>query len=215
MKVTMISAWVTGLAVLLAVSAVRADTESDYETLFGAEERKVSASTSRKDDVKFAESLLKVAEDVSDTKAMQVLLCTKILKFAAADVSGCDARIKALSLLETAEPDKKNVWRQKKLEVAQFRFGKSKGADKKVAGQSYMNMLESAGDAKVVEGDGAAARSFYTRARNVATYLKSPRAGELLKKSKHAGVVSRDRPNSRASSRSSRRIRKTLRPARN
>jgi len=177
------------LAMAFGPGVAAADPADDYETLFGKEERKVVASRTRDDDVKFAESLLKVARDVSDSPEMQLLLCEKILKFAAADVSGCDVRVETLALLETAAPDKKDQWRRKKLEVAQFRFTKSTGADKKTAGQSYMNMLEAAADAKVSEGDGTAARSFYNRARNVAAYLKSPRVAEIQKKSKRAGVV--------------------------
>ncbi len=180
---------VIGAAMLIGAGAACADPAGDYERLFGDQDRKVSASRTKADDLQFADSLIKVVRDVSDTPALQVLLCEKIVRFASGSLAGSDTAIEALQLLETAAPDKKDQWAAMKLDVARLRFAKSRGSDKKAAGQSYMEMLESAADNKVTQGDGAAARAYYSSARSVASYLRSPRLAAINTKSKRATAV--------------------------
>jgi len=188
------------LAVLLTISVVAlaagivlADAASDYETIFGAEAKKVAASSSKTDDAAFAAKLLKAAKDMPDSPDLQVLLYEKACQFGSSGTAGCDTALEALGLLEKAVPDKKDQWRQKKFEVVKFRFDKSRGAARKAAGQPYMEMLEALADAKVAEGNGIAAKALYKRAQMVATYIKSARSAEILAKSKRVNaIVARD-----------------------
>ena len=173
----------------LSAGIVLADPAGDYETLFGAESKKIIASRTRTDDVEFAATLLKTAKGVPDSPALQVLLYEKAAQFASGGVSGCDTALKALGLLEEAVPDKKAQWLQKKLDVVKFRFSQSSGADRKVAGKSYMEMIEALADVKAAGGKGSEARTLYRRATAIATYIKSPRAAEILAKSKYANAI--------------------------
>ena len=177
------------LVVALSGGIVLADPAGDYESLFGAEAKKIAASRTKTDDVKFAATLLKVAKDVPDSPALQILLYEKAAQFASAGVSGCDTALEALDLLEKAVPAEKAQWRQKKLDVVKFRFSKSYGAARKAAGQPYMEMLEAVADDKVKEGDGVEAKVLYNRARIIATYIRSPRVAEIVAKSKRANAV--------------------------
>jgi len=184
------------LSVLLTISAgalsggvVLADTASDYETLFGAEAKKVTASRTKTDDVKFAARLLKTAKDIPDSPAMQVLLYEKACQFGSAGPAGCDTALEALGLLEKAVPGKKAHWRQRKFDIVKLRFDKSLGPAKKAAGEPYMEMLEALADAHVAEGKGSEAKVLYSRAIIVARYIKSDRAATILVKSKRANAV--------------------------
>jgi len=61
------------LSVLLVLAfsggVVLADAASDYETIFGAEAKKVAASRSKTDNAAFAAKLLKAAKDMPDSPA--------------------------------------------------------------------------------------------------------------------------------------------------
>ena len=168
---------------------VLSDVASDFETLFGAEAKKVAASRSKTDDAAFAAKLLQAAKKMPDSPKLQVLLYEKACQFGAAGPAGCETALEALGLLEKAVPDNKDQWRQRKFEVVKLRFDKSYGAARKAAGEPYMEMLEALADAKVAEGDGAEAKKLYSRAHMVATYIKSPRAAQIVAKSKRANAV--------------------------
>jgi len=181
------------LAVLLVLAfsggIVLADASSDYETLFGAEARKVTASSSKIDDAAFAAKLVKAAKDMPDSPALQVLIYEKATQFGSAGPAGCDTALEALGLLEKAVPDKTDLWQQRKFEVVKYRFGKSYGAAKKAAGQPYMEMLEALADAQVAGGKGAEAKKLYSRALMIAKYIESPRSAEILAKSKRVSAA--------------------------
>ena len=173
----------------LAVGNVLADAASDYDTLFGAEAKKVAATSYKTDDVRFAAKLLKAAQDMPDSPGLQVLLYTNSVQFSSGSVTGCDTALEALSLLEKAAPAQKAQWRSKKLDVVKYRFSKSYGAARKTAGGPYMDMLESEADAMAARGEGAEAKALYNRAYMIANYIKSPRAREILAKGKRANAI--------------------------
>jgi len=168
---------------------VLADVASDFETLFGAEAKKVTASRTKTDDAAFAAKLLKSAMKMPDSPGLQVLLYEKACQFGAAGPAGCETALEALGLLEKAVPNKKAQWRQRKLDVVKFRFDKSYGPARKAAGEPYMEMLEALADAEVAVGKGAEAKKLYSRAIMVARYIKSDRAATILAKSRRANAV--------------------------
>ena len=178
-----------GLVVAFSGGIVLADTAGDYETLFGAEAKKIIASRTRTDDVKFAAKLFKAAKDMPDSPALQILLYEKTCQFGSSGAAGCDTALEALALLEKAVPARKDHWRQRKFEVVKFRFDRSYGADRKTAGKPYMEMLEALADAHVAEGNETEAKKLYSRALMVATYINSPRSADILAKSRRAGVL--------------------------
>ncbi len=177
------------LAVALPGGIVLGDADDDFESIFGDEAKKVSASGTKTDDVRFAAKLLKAAGDMPDSPALQILLYEKSSQFGSRGIAGCDTALTALKMLEEAVPAKKDLWRQRRFEVVKFRFDKSYGAARKTAGQPYMDMLEVLADAKVAEGKGTEAKALYSRALMIARYIKSPRAAEIIAKSRRANAV--------------------------
>jgi len=184
------------LTVLLTISVVAlsggvvlADVASDFETLFGAEAKKVFASRSKTDDAAFAAKLIKSAGKIPDSPTLQVLLYEKACQFGSAGPAGCDTALEALALLEKAVPDKTDQWRQRKFDIVKLRFDKSYGAARKAAGGPYMEMLEALADAEAAGGKGSEAKKLYSRAIMIAKYIKSDRAATILAKSKRANAV--------------------------
>ncbi|MDP6677028.1 MAG: hypothetical protein QGI29_05615, partial [Pirellulales bacterium] len=184
------------LAALLIISVVAfsdgialADTASDYETIFGAEAKKVAASETKTDDTAFAAKLLKASEEMPDSPTLQILLYEKACQFGSASPAGCETALEALGLLEKAAPDKKDQWRQWKFDIVKLRYDKSLGSAKKAAGKPYMEMLEILADTHMSEGKGAEAEKLYSHAIMVARYIKSDRAETILAKSKRANAI--------------------------
>jgi formylglycine-generating enzyme required for sulfatase activity len=183
-------------SVLLTISVVAfsrgvvlADAASDFETLFGAEAKRVAASGSKTDDAAFAAKLIKSAGKIPDSLALQILLYEKACQFGSTGPAGCDTALEALVLLERAVPDKTDQWRKRKLDIVKLRFDKSYGAARKAAGKPYMEMLEALADAEATRGKGSEAKKLYSRAIMIAKYIKSDRATTILAKSKRANAV--------------------------
>ena len=168
---------------------VLADAASDFKALFGAEAGKVAATRTKTDDAAFAAKLIESAGKMPDSPALQVLIYEKACQFGSAGPVGCETALEALDLLEKAVPGKIDQWRQKKLAVVKSSYIRSKGEDKKAAGQAYMEMLETLADAAVTEGKGSEAKRYYSRAIMLAKYTKSDRAGPILAKSRRANAV--------------------------
>ena len=168
---------------------VLADAVGEFETIFGAEARKVAASGIRSDDAAFAARLLHAAKKMPDSPKLQVLLYEKACEFGSTGPAGCDTALEALGLLEKAVPARKAQWRRRKYEIVKFRFEKSYGAARKTAGKPYMEILESLADTAVNERKGDQAKALYDRAHMVAAYIKSPRVATILAKRKRADVI--------------------------
>jgi len=185
----------SSLAAVLTISVIAltggvvfADAASDFETLFGAEAKKIAASGSKIDDAAFAAKLVKAAKDMPDSPKLQILIYEKATQFGSSGPAGCDTALEALGLLEKAVPDKIDQWRAKKFAVVKLRFDKSYGAARKAAGQPYMEMLEVLADAHVAEGKGSEAKKLYSRALMIAKYIRSSRSDEILAKSKRVSA---------------------------
>jgi len=72
-----------------------ADAENDFEMLFGKEAKAVTATADTRDDVIFAQKVLKAAQSMSDVPASQAYLCRKAYEFALKSPAGCDVAIEA------------------------------------------------------------------------------------------------------------------------
>ena len=78
---------------------------------------------------------------------------------------------------------------KQKFDIVKLRYDKSRGEAKKIAGESYMEMLEALADASVDKGKGSEAKKLYRRAFMMARYIKSDRAKTILAKSKRADAL--------------------------
>jgi len=191
------------LALALTGGLALADDATDlYEKLFGAEAKKVAASTTKADDVALAAKLLKTAKMRPDLPDLQLVLYEKAFEFGTAGVDGCDTALEALVLLRKASAARKtDALLQKKvavhdlralqkdLDAARKRFDTTTGADRIAAGKWYLRTLEAIADIKIVECKIAEAKVLCYKALNVAAYIKSPRAASILAKSKRVKAM--------------------------
>ena len=82
MRKPCIAPWAVSAGLALCSPSIGADDPNrTYESLYGAEARKVSASYTKRDDVAFAAQLLEAAHDAPDSPALQALLCEKAYEF--------------------------------------------------------------------------------------------------------------------------------------
>jgi len=157
----------------------KAGARSDYKTFFGGEGKEVSSSRDTRDDAAFAAKLLKAAEAMVDSPALQVLLYEKASEFGARNPAGFGDALQAIGRLEKALPDRAPECQQKRFEILKLRYGGSTGEERKAAGTPYLNALLRLADVRMGEGRLTEARKLYGEATTVARYIKSPRTGEI------------------------------------
>ena len=185
---TAISALTIVLVPALFAGAVLADAAGDYETLFGAEARKVAASPQTSDDTAFAATLLKAAASLEDSPALQVLLREKAYAFGIKGTAGYETALAAAKLLMKTAPERKEQWRENLLKVLQLRYTRRRAKARAAAGAELLDQLIAAADAAMAAGQATQALALYRRARAVAGALRSPRRAEILAMGKTAAA---------------------------
>jgi len=168
------------MAIALVSGSVYGDAAGDYETLFGAEARKIAATASKTDDAEFAAKLVALGKDMTDAPDAQVFFWRKAIDFASTGAAGYKTALEAIALLQEAEPEKKDQWLDKKLLIAKGRYAKSPLAKKKAAARAYMELLDTTADAKLASGKSAEAKVLYTRAIALATYIGASDRAEAI-----------------------------------
>ena len=150
------------------------DAESDFEMLFGAEEKEVTASKTTLDDAIFAGKLLDAAKSTSDSPQLQVLLREKAYAFGLKHRGTYAKALEAAELLLAAcaeDPAKRKHWQERKMRVLGLRYKHSYGKARKAAGRVYLGVLIAAAEGKVAAGDTAGAVELYRKAFRIATHL--------------------------------------------
>lgn len=170
--------------IVLGMSAggVLADAESNFEMLFGAEAKKVRATPGTADDAAFAAKLLSAAKSLGDSPQLRLLVYEKACAFGMRNPQGHAVALKAIDLAESATPGKSAKFRARRLELMKFQFDSGRGAAKKRAAKSYLEMLLTMAAAEISHGNTAADNGQYVQAFRVATYLRSPLAGGIAAK---------------------------------
>ena len=170
---------VSGLAAAIFCGSAFGDLDSDYQTLFGKDDKKVTATRSKTDDIEFAAMLLKVAGELTDSPKMQVLLYEKAVKFGSTGPAGSETVAQALDLLEKAAPDRKADWLVMRLEPLRNSYVRAQGKAKKPAAEAYLDALVSAGDALMEDWKPSDAMKHYRFARAIASYHRKGMLVEL------------------------------------
>lgn len=167
----------------LSTAIALADAQKDFEMLFGAEAKKVSATRTTVDDGVFAGKLLEGAKALGDATELQVLVCEKAYEFGLRHRGSYAKALAAIELLEKAfpkEPDKRSAWQEKKLRVLDLQYKQSYGSARKAAGEAYLDTLLGAAEAKASGGKLQEALGLYIKAFPIATYVKSPLTKEII-----------------------------------
>jgi len=171
-----------GLFLPAASAAGAGRAEKLFEEIFGAEARKVTATPVKTDDVEFAEKLVKSSNTLTEEPALRVYLCEKACEFGMKGSKGYRTVRTALNLLDTAAPERKDQWDEKRLELYTVLYRTSKGSARKAAGEDYITQCLVVGDNKANEGLWSEAITLYQQALNTATYVRSLQKSEAAKR---------------------------------
>ena len=177
-----------GLVLALACLGgdVLADAAGDYQALFGKRARTAAATRSTKDDAELAAAMVEAAGSLGDRRDLQVLLYEKAADFGSRDPAGCEVATRALGKLMGLVPARQAEWRDKLLDVYQFRYKRSGRSERAEAGELLVEQFLVVADAALADGDAAKANSLYRRALPVAAAVKSPRRKEISDRIKAA-----------------------------
>ena len=170
-------------AVAPAVAAPKP--EKLFQELFGAEARKVQASSSRLDDALFAQKLLKNSRTLTEAPAFRLYLYEKVYEFGIRSPKGYAAAQTALNLLVQSLPNRQEEWDENRLELYKLQYRAAVGTAKRTRGESYITQCMVVGDHKAAKGKWRDAAGFYNQAVSTATLLRSlqkPQAAEKLAK---------------------------------
>lgn len=162
------------LTLLPVLSAVcQADVKADFDKLFGAEVKRVTATPDPADDVELAQLLLNASRSSTDDAEMRDLLCEYAYALGSRDASGYPVAVEAMQLVAESDPSKAAECNAKVLAVYQRGYERSTGEKKTEAGLMYVEYLSSQADARIAAKDYSEALNLLRRARPVAIAVKS------------------------------------------
>jgi hypothetical protein len=185
------------LAVLLVAGGLygapprAASPEKVYAELFGAEDRKVTRTATKVDDIAFARKLLDSAKTLTDDPALRVCLYEKACDFALRHQKGYPAAAEALDRLARCAPARANEWQEKRLELCrlEYRYATGTTAKKRRLAEKLVTQLLIVGDIKAQKDEWAAAAGLFQQAVNTATYVRSPQKDTAEQKLARANLM--------------------------
>lgn len=182
------------LCVALATSSLFADVESDYQMLFGADEKKVAATRSTLDDAAFAKKLLQGAKALGDSPDLQKLVCQKAIDFGMKHHGGYSTAHEAIVLLARSFPDETALWTRKKFDIIERQYKTSYGSARKEAATAYLNALLDRAESLATAGKLDQALTLYVKAIPIATYARSERTKRIIERRRElAGQIAQKR----------------------
>jgi hypothetical protein len=173
------------LALLLCACAVLAQ-EADaadqkaaeaakvFESLYGADFKRVRATRDPKDDLELANRLLAAAKDNTNQPEFLAILCEKAADLASPQPDGQGTALEALQLLGATVPGQLSACAARIVDIRQKQFDIARGDDRAKAGEALIDALLSLVDAQMA-GGGAGAIGAARRAVAVARVISSPR----------------------------------------
>jgi hypothetical protein len=172
----------TGLwAIALALPALADQAGDTYESLFGAEEKRVTASATKKDDAEFAQKLLAAVEKVKDDPRLRDLLLEKAYEIGSRNSLGYATAVDAMHKLVEADAARKAECRQKILKVLELRFRDARGPDQVPVAQEVIALQGEEADEALAAGKFAEALAAYNRAYALASRLRLRQADSLAR----------------------------------
>ena len=112
-----------------------------YEALYGAEEKKVVATASTKDDAKFAAKLIELAKPIPDDRPLLAVMYERAHALGSKDPDGYAAALEALELLAKADPDTAPGKRAKAVELYRLQHKNGRGAQRQEGGSALAAVL--------------------------------------------------------------------------
>jgi len=164
------------LALTVAVIAIHARAEEALDAFsaqFGEEYKKVLATRDPADDIALAAQFIATAKDKVTAPALAAILCEKAHDLAAKTPAGYDRAVEAMDALAQKVPEKRPGALDKIVVIRQKQFEAAAGPEKMKAGQTLVEALLAAAEAKAEAGSATEPAALHRRALAVAGALGS------------------------------------------
>jgi tetratricopeptide (TPR) repeat protein len=167
-------------AVLFAASSASADEALDaFNSLYGDEVKRVSATTGGADDAALAAKLLEAARTPGNPPVLVAVLCENAYELAMRDSGGYATALAAMELLVEKSPAKKAACAPKIMAAQVKMFSVAKGDEKASLGEKLLESFAAAADAQVEAGDIDGAVESARQALGIAVAVGSPAKADI------------------------------------
>ena len=150
-----------------------------FESLYGADVKRVGATRDPKDDIELAKRFLAAAKESQGQPEFLAVLYKKACDLSSPYPDGQATALEAMRLLAAAVPDQSRACTERIVEICQRQFDATRGDDRPKAGEALADALLSLVDAQTAAGETAAAIGACRRAAAVARVISSPRKGSV------------------------------------
>ena len=150
-----------------------------FESVYGAELKRVKATADAGDDLELAARLLAAAKKAADQPAFLMILCERACDLASRHPDGASTAVEAMEFLAAQVPDKAAACTERVVGIRQKQFDRSRGADRSAAGEALVDALLALIDVKVEAGAEADAAALYRKALATARAIESVRQDEI------------------------------------
>ena len=164
-------------APLVAAEADKAaEAASVFDSVWGAEFKRIKATRDAKDDLDLALRLVAAAKSAANQPEYLAVLCEKAYELAALNQAGYPTAIQAMECLAESVPDKVASCDERIAEIRQKQFDAARGADRQGAGEALVEALLELIDTREAAGATAEAVAACRKATAVAGAIKDPRS---------------------------------------
>ncbi len=169
-----------GMALQGTLRAAETDKAAEaFESVYGAELRRVKGTAATGDDLELATRLLAAAKKATDQPAFLTIVCERASDLAGRHPDGASTAVEAMQFLAARVPDKAAACAERVVGIRQKQFDRSRGPDRSSAGEALIDALLALIDMRVGAGAEADAALLYRKALAVARTVESARLDEI------------------------------------
>ncbi len=179
-------AWLIVLALAALAPLVRAgdagnasEAAAAFESLYGADVRRAKATPSAKDDIDLAARILATAGKAANQPEFLSILCENACDLGLVHADGYATAIEAMQLEAATVPARAGLCADRIVDIRQRQFDAAKGDARPAAGESLIDAILAALEARKKAGPPPDEAAAYKRALAVARAVKSDRAAAL------------------------------------
>jgi len=168
------------LVLPLGAIAAEADKAAEaFESVYGADLKRVKATSDFRDDLDLATRLFAAAKEAMGQPEFLAILCGKASELASVHPDGYPTALAAMELLPTGIPDK-GVWcAERVVEIRQRQFDAARPGNRATAGEELITALLALVDLKLAAGAPAEGAAFCRKAETAARTIKSDRLADI------------------------------------
>jgi hypothetical protein len=168
--------WVFSLPVSAADSEAQKKAQDVFDSLYGADVKRVRATKDAADDTALAAKLLDAARAAAAQPEFLVVLCAGACELGAADPAGYETALAAYDLAMEKAPAAAGACQDALVTMRQRQYDTARGDAKTQAGDTLIDALAAAADTRLRGGDAEGAQAHLLKAMAVARQAKSQKA---------------------------------------